>query len=836
LKRALLITAVLIALAIGVSWWWVRASLPQLDGELPVSGLRGPVEVLFDGHGVPHVYSSGPEDAWFVAGVLHARERLWQMELYRRAASGRLSEIFGERTLPIDRRFLTLDLRAAAEAEWNASPPAVREALTRYAEGVNAHLSAAPGRRRPIELQILGVTPAEWTPIDSLLVGRLLAWRLGENHQSELVRHALAARFGTTEAMRLAGRYPTDAPSVVQGLPTAAAAPSATQPPAPTDPPPTSSPPPVPPPPVADGLSAAAGLMTEDRWPKGLEWLHPNARRGGSNNWVIAGRRTVSGRPLLANDPHLQMEFPNIWYEMHLVAAGLDVIGVTVPGTPFVILGHNGRIAWGLTNTGADVQDLFIDRIDLARKTYYFQGQWLPIQVSQKQIPVRGGATRSFEVWRTRHGSVFGDVGLEWEDAPPWLSADAERRGERRAFTLRWDATGEMAGAFEALNRATSWPDFTAAVERFAAPSQNFVYADVEGNIGYAMSGVLPQRSTSVGTTPNDGTTGEGEWTGTIPPAALPRVFNPARGYITSSNNMIDREWPGLVTRDWAAPFRAARLHQLIESTERVDPQAAARWQNDVSGLAATTVLAGLDAALALAKKQQDSTAASTLSELRAWDRQMDQRPVVTLYHLFEDALWRRTFFDEMGDPLFNRFYEWAGAERPAGLYVLLDDPTSPWFDDIATLGRRESRDDIFVLAANDAGIRLAGDFARQRAWSDGHLARFEHPLSGGAAPLGWFFNRGPIAVAGDSYTVNRTSFHRLRPFAVWEIPSWRQIFDVGQWDDSRVVLPAGQSGHPLSRHYFDQNQMWRTGEYRVQPFSRAAVDTAKAHRLLLVP
>jgi penicillin amidase len=855
IRKLLILGVIVLTLLGGASWWWVRASLPQLDGQITVSGLRAPVEVLFDGHGVPHVYASGAEDAWFTAGLMHARDRLWQMELYRRAARGRLSEILGERTLPIDRRFISLDLAGAAEAEWKAAPGPVRDALTRYAAGVNAHIARAAGWRRPLEFQLLGVTPAPWTPIDSLAVGRLLAWRLAENHQAELVRHALGARFGVTEALRLGGRYPAGAPSVVQGpatdgppspaapappagnegpvAPTGNAAPAAPAgPPGPAAPAGNGSPSTKPPSPPAANVARSPVA-----WPTGLEWLHPNARRGGSNNWVVSGKRTVNGRPLLANDPHLQMEFPNIWYEMHLVAAGLDAIGVTVPGTPFVILGHNARVAWGMTNTGADVQDLFIDRLDLARKRYFFQGEWRPVDVTRKLIPVKGGVTESFELWKTRHGTVFADVGLEWEEPPSWLWTPDEQRGERRVFSMRWDAAGgEMAGAFEALNRAGSWSEFTAAVERFAAPSQNFVYADVEGNIGYAMSGVLPQRPGSVGVLPNNGETGEGEWVGSIPSAALPRLFNPPRGYVASSNNLVDRQWPGLVTRDWAAPFRALRLHHVIEAVERIDLVTAASWQNDVSGLLATHLLGYSGSALKLAKSQNKTAAIQVLSELAAWDRRIDEGRSVTLFHLFEDALWRRTFFDEMGEPLFSRFYEWAGAERPAGLYVVLDEADSPWFDDIATIDRRETRDDILVLAAEDAATRAATDFATRRAWSEAHLAHFQHPLGSAAAPLRWLFNRGPVSVSGDSYTVNRTSYHRLRPFDVWEIPSWRQLFDVGQWDESRVVLPAGQSGHPLSRHYFDQNEMWRAGQYRVQPYSRQAVNAAQAHRLLMVP
>jgi penicillin amidase len=814
---------VVLAAAAGAAWWWARASLPPLDGEYGISGLQAPVEVVLDRHGVPHVYASAPDDAWFVAGVLHARDRLWQMEVYRRAAYGRLSEMFGEETLPIDRRFLTLDLRRAAETEWRAAPSGVREALSRYAAGVNAHLTDATGRRRPIEFQVLGIAPAPWTPVDSLVVGRLLAWRLAENHQAELVRHALAARFGEAEALRLGGRYPPGAPSVMQGPalagPASAAGPlSAAGPPS------------------AAGPALLAGPASRARWPEGLEWLRPTARRGGSNNWVLAGRRTASGRPLLANDPHLELEFPGVWYEIHLVAAGLDVIGVTVPGTPFVVLGHNTRIAWGMTNTGADVQDLFVERVDLNRQRYFAQGQWLPLEVHRTDIPVRGGDTQSFEVWRTRNGALFAEVGADWESAPDWLSPAHERRGERRAFALRWhSAGGEMAGAFEALNRASGWSEFTAAVERFAAPSQNFVYADIEGNIGYAMSGVLPQRSSSVGTMPHDGTTGEGQWTSSIPTAALPRLFNPERGYITSSNNLIDRQWPGLVTRDWAAPYRASRLQRLMMAAEGVDLPTAAAWQNDVTGLAAADVLSNVDSALALAAKRGERTAEGVLQQLRVWDRQIDNRPEVTLYQLFEHALWRRTFFDEMGDPLFSRFYEWAGAERPAGLYAILQEPNSPWYDDIGTLGRRESRDDVFVLAASDAGDGLAGQFSGM-SWADAHRVSFSHPLGAAAVPLRWLFNRGPSALIGDTYTVNRSSYNRLEPFAVWESSSWRQLFDVGRWDEARVVLPAGQSGHPLSPFYFDQNELWRQGHYRQQPFSRAAIEAARAHRLVFTP
>jgi penicillin G amidase len=832
LRRILFIIIILlIAGAAGGAWWWARQSLPPLDGEQRLTGLIAPVEVLFDSYGVPHVYAAGAEDAWAAAGVLHARDRLWQMELYRRAAYGRLSEILGQEALPFDKRLITLGLQQAAEAEWNAASPTVKAALTRYADGVNQQMARGVSRNKPLEFQLLRFDPAPWTPIDSLAVGRLLAWRLAENHQSELVRHALVTHFGAVEGQRLAGAYPVSAPTVLSGEPS----------PPPAIPKPTTTTTATVPRvtrPARDG-APIAGPATERAWPSGLEWLDPAARRGLSNNFVVSGQRTTSGRPLLANDPHLQIEFPSVWYEMHLVASDLDVIGVTLPGTPFVIIGHNGRIAWGLTNTGADVQDFYVERIDLARRRYMYRGQWLPVEITNAQIPVRNGTVEPFEVWRTQHGAVFADVGLEWKEPPTWLSRGDERNGERRVYALKWDLSGETAGAFEALNRANNWSEFTAAVEHFHGPSQNFVYADVDGNVGYAMSGSLPRRASGNGSTPLDGVTGEGEWTGHVDPSTLPRAFNPPAGYITSSNNEIDRRFAGLITRDWAAPFRASRLHQALSSNPKLGVRHATQLQNDIENVAADRVLAGVDSAINAGRASNGNAAAlQALEQLRSWDRKVDRRPVVALYEAFEDALWRRTFIDEMGNELFDRFYEWAGAERPSGLYAVIDDAASKWFEDISTIDRRESRDDIYLLAARDAVDRLERDYGQQKDWNWAkmHAARFAHPLSAGGYPLRLLFDRGPTELGGDGTTVMRVSYNRMRPFQAWEVPSWRQVLDVGSWDDSKVVLPTGQSGHPLSPNYFDQNAMWREGQYRSQPFTRAAVDAARVHRLFLLP
>jgi penicillin amidase len=799
MKRLIVVLLVVLLVAsAGTLWWWLRDALLPLDGQLSMPRLRAPVEILFDDHGVPSVYARDVDDAWYAAGLLHARERRWQMELYRRVTMGRLSEILGDDTIVFDQRFLTLGLRDAARAEWDRATPEVKLALERYAEGVNDGTGQLVGQKAPLEFQLLGLTPQPWEPIDSLAVGRLLIWRLAENHQAELVRAALADKFGEQSARQLTGVYPSSAPAILD---------------APTP-------------------SATTASFAPRNIPPGLEWLSAGARRGNSNSWVIAGSRTKSGKPILANDPHLQIEFPSVWYEMHLVAAGLDVIGVTIPGVPFVALGHNARIAWGMTATNADVEDLVLERVDVQKKQSMYRGQWVPVDVTPAAIPVRGRRQPlPFEVWKTRNGPIFTDADLD-DAPPPWLSPNDRPPEEQRAYSLRWDATGDLAAAFEAMNRATDWSTFTAAVGAMAAPSMNIVYADVDGNIGYAMSGKVPIRSSGDGSMPIDGNNPPA-WNGSIDAASLPRSVNPPSGLIFSANNQIDRSYTGLITRDWAAPFRAIRLRDRLSTAEGVDLDASAALQNDKHSIAADMVLAGVDDAIATGRSRDgEASAVRSLEALQKWDHVVDSRPIVSFYEVWEDALWRRAFIDEMDEPLFMKFYEWAGAEKPAGLFAIINDRNSKWWDDITTIEKTETRDDIFLLAARDAEERREST----RNWDTVHGARFSHPLGNIAFPFRWFFSRGPVPVEGDGTTVMRISWNRLDGFQAWEHPSWRQIFQVGDWDESRVSMPAGQSGHPMSPFYFDQNEMWRAGRYRTQLFTRNAVSAAAKHRLLLVP
>jgi len=824
-KRLFIAIFLLVVLAGGGAWWWVRQSVPTLDGEWRLAGLGGPVELLHDGYGVPHVYARDTGDAWFVAGALHARDRFWQMELYRRAASGRLSEVLGETALAVDRRMLTLGIRAAARAELARLGPAARTALERYAAGVNAAVAGAPARQRPPEFQLLGITPAPWTPEDSLAIGRLLAFRLAENHGAELVRHALTRALGQAAADALTGRYPDSAPTVLGELAE------------------TQAPPPVVPPTAAPAQAAplpspSPVARAGTPFPPGLAWLDSTAPRGNSNAWVVAGTRTATGRPILANDPHLILEMPSAWYELHLVAAGLDVQGVTVPGTPFVAIGHNARIAWGITNTGADVQDFVVQTFDLAGQRVQGPQGWTPVAVESMPIPVKGRSTPvPFEVWKTPQGVVFADESLDWESAPSWLTPDVPRSGQQSALTLRWEGfDGGYGDAFEAVNRAGNWTDFQAAFDQLSAISLNTVYADIDGNIGYLMTGQLPARAASDGARPvSVAAAGRGGSMGG--PGVLPRLLNPARGFIATTNNPVLRGNAPYITRDWMGAHRAMRVTDVLTATEKSDLAATTALQLDRESGAARAVLQGLEAAITRAQQTSgDARGVALLERLRGWNFVVDDGEVAAVFEAFEDRLWRRTFADELPADLFRRFYQWAGMERIAGLYSIVDDADARWWDDIGTVDRRETRDDIFLLAATDAAGDIAQWSSGARGWDQVHGALFGHALSPGGRALGWFFNRGPVPVTGDGTTVMRISHRRLEGFGAWEYPSWRQVLDVGSWDTSRVVLPTGQSGHPMSPHYFDQNELWRQGQYRSLAYSRAAVNGAAVSRQLLTP
>lgn len=766
MRRLLLVLLVVIltvaAVAGGAGVYLARRPFPQISGAVRVSGLGDPVEVVRDRWGIPHLFARSSRALFLAQGFVHAQDRLWQMELNRRTASGRLAEIFGEAALPTDRFLRTIGLRRVAEAHLGAVSPQTKQNLDAYAAGVNAFIAGARGRL-PIEFTLLGFAPEPWTPADSLAYGKLMAWVLGGDWRVEILRQQLLERFGDGALERLLPGYPSDAPVITGGwyLP-------------------------------GMGLRSLPGI--------------------GSNNWVVAGNRAETGSPLLANDPHLESQMPSIWYLMHLNGGPYDVVGATFPGVPGVIVGHNRDIAWGVTNANPDVQDLYIERFhpeDPAR--YLHKGQWIPATVVRETIKVKGRNEPAVEIVRvTRHGPILNNV----------------VRGLHAPLALRWTAleSSTIIESVDGVNRASTWDEFRQALRAWDAPSQNFVFAHRNGEIGYQMPGRIPVRAKGTGAVPVPGWTGEHEWTGWLPFEALPSAHGRDGFLLTANNRIAPPGYPHFLGRDWDVGYRARRINELLsEGTQSVET--FKRIHSDVTSLPGRAMVEALRPVRIL-----DPALQPVFAELLQWDGVLSasSRPAA-VYEALLDALVKEVFRTPLDEAVFGRYLrQYEGAVQT--VLALLRDPSSGWW--------RGSRDRLVETALRDAVRTLEGQLGPKREgwrWGRLHQPTFVHPI-GRIKSLAWIFNTTPPEVGGDAFTVNNSAFNPEEPFRQVVVASYRQILDPADWDRSLVIHTTGQSGLPFHRHYRDFAALWARGEYVPLLFSRQKIEDAAVGRLVLAP
>lgn len=860
LRRAAVVLAVLLGLvlagAAGGAYWLLWRPLPQLDGELAVPGLQAPVLVLRDEYGVPHVRAENLHDLFFAHGYVQAQDRLWHMDVSRRLASGRVAEVVGEAGLPSDRLFRTVGLRRAAEAEWEVLGGEARAALEAFAAGVNAYIEAHAGRL-PLEFRVLGYVPEPWTPVDSLSIGYYMAWYLGGNMTEELFNAAALSRLELPLAVDLTARPEIPGPTIA-GVPTAAAWRQA----AASDP--------------AGGAARGAaeapggsgagvppGSVTARRvleflvdTPLALTAASLPDPLAGSNNWVVAPRFSETGRPLLANDPHLAVGLPAVWHQVHLEAPGYHAAGVSFPGAPGVVVGHNERIAWGVTNLGADVQDLYIE-IPHPEDPYSFlyEGAYEPARVIREEIRVKGrDEPEVLEVVITRHGPLISGV----------VEVEVGAAAPDYPLALRWTALEQhhIYETFFDVARAADWESFRQAVSRFSAPGQNFVYADVEGNIGYTATGLVPIRARGSGQRPVPGWVADYEWTGYVPFEEMPSLWNPRRGVIWTANNRpAGIDYGHYLGASFALPYRAIRIGEALLGPEGalLPPDAEAPGspsfsvgqmallQADTYNAQARELAPLLEEALARVEDRARSAgvdpalAAEAARLMRVWAREPFEAPDAAgplIYHTFYERLLERTFRPRMGDGLYEAFLK-AGQPTAALDRLIRYRPDSRWFDDPAT-PQRETLDDAVAAAFVDAVAALSRDYGPDPEswnWGDAHTITFAHPL-GVVQPLDRLLNVGPFAVGGSGLTPQAAGFRWEDEggYPVTTAGIWRQVVEVGNWDASTHVVAPGQSGHRVSPHYADQVDLWLQGRQHAQLFSREAVDAAAVHRLRLVP
>ena len=806
----------------------VRRSFPVKDGEIQLSALDAPVEIYRDSSGVPHIYASTEHDLFFAQGYVHAQDRFWQMDFWRHVGSGRLAEMFGESQLDTDKFLRTLGWARVAQEELATLDPAAIKVLDDYAAGVNAYLDDHQGSELSLEYAILKLLtpdykPEPWMPLHTLTWAKAMAWDLGGNMDSEIERALLLKTLSSQQLSEIVPAYPADHPVIVPS-PNVGAFLNGEKPNM-----------------VSLLPQIAAQLRRVENYTTGLEAVL--GRRGqeiGSNNWVISGARTSTGLPLLANDPHLGVQMPSIWYEvgLHCVPKNdqcpYNVVGFSFASAPGVVVGHNDRIAWGVTNVGPDVQDLFIERINPQNPNQYeVNGQWVDFEVVHETLQVAGGEPVDLAVRYTRHGPVISDTYGNLEDFSANAGIDLP---ETYVIALRWTAL-EPSRTFPALwklNLAENYEDFRAAVRDFDVPSQNFVYADVDGNIAYQTPGRIPIRAGGDGTLPSPGWTDEYEWLGYIPFEELPFAYNPPQGYIVTANNaVVGPDYPYLLTTEWDYGYRAQRIVDLIEGASGpIDIAWMQKSQGDDMDLNAETLLPVL-----MEIPLGDERLEKARSLLVGWDGQntMDSAPAA-LFEVFWKNLLAVTFHDDLPED----YWPGGGGRWFEVMRQLVIKPDSPWWDDKATQNV-ENRDQMFqqafALAVSELESKL-GKNPAEWAWGDLHTVTFRNQSLGksGIAPIEALFNRGPFSTNGGDSIVNATGWDATDPYQLDSLPSMRMVVDLSNLANSITIHTTGQSGHAYHPHYIDMADLWRNIQYHPMLWERSQVETAAEGYLKLVP
>jgi penicillin amidase len=806
----------LIAIAVGLAglavlgllalvWAIFRRPLPQLRGEQRLDGIDAAVEIVRDRWGVPHIYAETEHDAWFAQGYVHAQDRLFQMEYARRLARGTMAEAFGPAALEADRWSRVLGFWRATLGDLEQLTPEDRAALEAYAAGVNAYCEARR-YRLPAEFALVGLKPEPWRPEDTLGVLKVLSWALGQNWEGEILRLQLLHTLGPERAVELDPFYPAGSPVIV---PTAGQA--------------------------SSQVSAAAADRLLAAYQEASRWFG-QAAAAGSNNWVIGPQRTAARRPLLANDPHLTVSMPSLWYQNHLEVKGgsLQVSGATMPGLPGVLTGHNARIAWGLTAGRADTQDLYVEQPHPEQPATFRCGDaWQPAQVLAEEIRVRGQAAPQMqEVIITRHGPLVNSLlpAAEAAALPP--------------LALRWEGhyPGTTLAGLLALQKAGDWAGFRGALSLVTGPSQNLVYADVDGNIGYQYVARVPRRRSGFGLLPSPGWNDAGEWDGWLPFEELPHAFNPPQGYALSANNKpAPDDYPHFLGADWFPGYRATRIERLLQAKPRFTVRDFQNMQTDVYSVQAEALQPYMIMAEGSGLLEQ-----RVVRELETWNLfvEMDSFPAAA-YEVMRIHLLDLVIGDKVGalgphvkGISFSDIFAASAFTGKASLALahLLEQEESWWYHDAAS-GQSRSRQEVLNLALGRTATtlyELIGKEPRKWAWGKVHQVEFTH-LFGRGRFLRTLFNRGQYPIGGDEQTVWMTASHLQLPFGLVTTSAvYRQVLDVGAWDRSTAVLSTGQSGQPTSPHYADMIDLWREGEQHPMLWTRPAVDAEAVATLWL--
>ncbi|MGW0705967.1 penicillin acylase family protein [Streptomyces sp. NPDC002643] len=906
-KARLLLIVLVLAIIGGVGYgaFWsvstVRASFPQTKGSITLEGLSGPVDVKRDGYGIPQIYASSDEDLFMAQGYVQAQDRFYEMDVRRHMTAGRLSEMFGKSQIDNDEFLRTLGWHRIAEEEYKSTLSAeTKKYLDAYAKGVNAYLAGKDADEISLEYAALGFTgdyePEEWTPVDSIAWLKAMAWDLRGNMQDEIDRALMTSRLGPKQIADLYPDYPYDRnKAIVQegeydelnkvwsdDAQSSQNGQGSTQ--------------------GTDGTGTGVGTAGTSSDSTGLqsqltglydvlddlpEAVGANGNGIGSNSWVVSGDHTITGKPLLANDPHLGPTLPSVWYQMGLHCTSVsqkcqyDVAGYTFAGMPGVIIGHNADISWGMTNSGVDVTDLYLEK--LTGDGYEYGDKVKPFETREETIEVAGGDSKTIVVRSTNNGPLLSDRNDELVQVgkKATVDQDAPDRGDGYGIALRWTALepGTTMDAVFAMNRAANWDDFREAAALFDVPSQNLIYADTEGHIGYQLPGKIPTRGKGDGSVPAPGWDPKYRWTGYIDEDELPYEYDPERGYIVTANQaVVDKEadgYPYTLTTDWGYGTRAQRITSLIESKikggGKISTEDMRQMQMDNS-----SEIAKLLVPLLLKIDVDDKDVREAQKLLEGWDYTQDADSAAAAYF---NAVWRNILKLAFGNKLpkelrvegqclsvepvdstgpadeDQRVRECgrrdADQAQPDGgdrwfevVRRIIDDQDNDWWSTPKTRTYRQAadtRDELFKRAMWDARWELTAKLGKDiDTWSWGRLHRLflKNQTLGTEGPgfVKYMLNRGPWKLDGGEAAVNATGWNAAGGYEVVWVPSMRMIVNLGDLDKSKWINLTGASGHAYSAHYTDQTDKWAKGELLTWSFSEKAVESGTSDTLLLKP